>query len=307
MTENMFLIHVLECEEFKDRSTPTGSEQAEIILDESESGDIHFTVSYYDIDGDGDRNAIDIRLFDAKKATIGRIVRLVSEWLDDDLKPSVSFSLGEFEANGGPRGNPSGISEVHLSINKRGIWFVNHEQDIEVRIPAGTKRVDGEYSNLYNINKFKELLERFLYGYGRDESQNYESLDTPVDDLDEELQDRCVPKFNRGEYADAAKTAGQILDERISESVDEVNADYGTALMQDAFNPDSGPLAMGEDSSEKRGVMFLYTGAIQGFRNPLSHRTPDSQRDRYLDQLGKREAHHIICYIDLLLSLVDQR
>lgn len=301
----MNLIHVLECQEFNDGEAD-GREEAEIVLDEKSEGNIEFWLSYYNIDEDGDRHAVDIRIPDFTKSSIERIVRLTSEWLDDDIKPSVSFSLGEFEAKAGSRGDLRQVKDIRLSINERGVWIIGRERDIEVRVPAGTKRVDGEYENLYNINKFKQLLERFLYGFGKEEVDDYEGLDIAVDDLDNELQERCIPKFNRGEYADAAKTAGQVLDQRISEIADNnVDSDYGANMMKEAFNPETGPLAMGEDNSEKEGIMFLYSGAIQALRNPLSHRTPDPQRDRYLDNMGKKEAHHLICYVDFLLSIVQ--
>jgi hypothetical protein len=83
--------------------------------------------------------------------------------------------------------------------------------------------------------------------------------------------------------------------------------DYSSTadLMKKAFRPSEGPLRMGEKPGEEEGVMFLYAGAIQGLRNPLSHRLVDLEKERYLDDFDQQEAHDIISYVNLLLSLLE--
>jgi uncharacterized protein (TIGR02391 family) len=130
-------------------------------------------------------------------------------------------------------------------------------------------------------------------------------LSTSIEEVDDELVEHCFSKYARGEYADAATKALKILDNRLKETVgDEIGYSSTADLMKKAFRPSEGPLRMGEKPGEEEGVMFLYAGAIQGLRNPLSHRVVDPDRERYLDDFDQQKAHDIISYVNLLLSFL---
>ncbi|AUV82077.1 hypothetical protein C2R22_10800 [Salinigranum rubrum] len=129
----------------------------------------------------------------------------------------------------------------------------------------------------------------------------------PIDSLDDELQARCADKFDRGEYADAVRAAGQLLEERLKQySPDEVGDRDGYDLISHLFSEDGGPLSFGRTGSERKGIYFMYAGAYLALRNPLSHRSPDGEDDEYLGTISPEEAHHAICYVDLLLKFLDK-
>ena len=124
---------------------------------------------------------------------------------------------------------------------------------------------------------------------------------------DNELISRCLPKYKRGEYSDAARLAGQILEERVKTVAPESVADLtGAKLMKQAFNPDEGPIQMADEAGEQEGIMFLYAGTYQAIRNPLSHRTPNPEKERYLDNLDQVQTRNILHLVDFLLMSLDQ-
>jgi uncharacterized protein (TIGR02391 family) len=54
-------------------------------------------------------------------------------------------------------------------------------------------------------------------------------------------------------------------------------SDYGAPLMDKAFHPDTGPMGDRDTSktkSEREGLLTLFKGAMNAYRNPVSHRTP---------------------------------
>lgn len=132
-------------------------------------------------------------------------------------------------------------------------------------------------------------------------------LSMSLEYYDDELVEHCLSKYSRGEYADAATKACKILETRVKQRIGSDLEYKSTAdLMKKAFRPSEGPLSMGEETGEEEGVMFLYSGAVQGLRNPLSHRVVDPEGDRFLDDFDQQKAHDIISYVNLLLRLLEE-
>jgi hypothetical protein len=123
--------------------------------------------------------------------------------------------------------------------------------------------------------------------------------------LDPELEANCIPKLRRGEHSAAIASAGKVLGERVRDSDSEELGDLtSTDLMQQAFKREGGSFRWAEDDNEQRGVMFLYAGAMAAMRNPMSHRNPDPERDRFLDDLDATTAMRFIVFVDLLLKML---
>lgn len=242
------------------------------------------------------------------------MVEIISEWLESETRAALSFGFGEVQGTAGDRPNYREINYIEFGINERGIWLnarnynLDPPLELDLCVPAGTEFDvdDREYKNIYNIRKFRDLLEDFLFGYGRsDESAlKSESFAIPTSELDEEIRERCLGKYDRGEYSDAVRVAGQILEERIKQESPSGNSS-GPGLFKNVFNTNGGKLSFGEQGSEQEGVMFLYSGYYQAIRSPLSHRTPDNSRDRYLDNLDPSMAHGMICFANVLLELLN--
>ncbi|WP_231183085.1 TIGR02391 family protein [Haladaptatus sp. DYF46] len=158
-------------------------------------------------------------------------------------------------------------------------------------------------NNLKSVQRFAtRLIELLEEG---ENSARDESGTSSFELTDSELSTRCISKFERGEYADAASTSLKVLEERVRANGDEDLADlYGKDLMMQAFSSDDGSLAFGENANEEQGVMFLYAGAMQALRNPLSHRTPDPEGSKHLDSFSEDDARSILYFVDFLISRV---
>jgi uncharacterized protein (TIGR02391 family) len=127
------------------------------------------------------------------------------------------------------------------------------------------------------------------------------------EELDGGLEASCIPKLRRGEHSDAIAAAGKILGERVrSADPEELTGLTSTDLMQQAFSRDGGAFRWAEEDNEQKGVMFLYAGAMAAMRNPMSHRTPDPEQGRFLDDVDATVAMRYIVFVDLLLKMLDR-
>lgn len=119
------------------------------------------------------------------------------------------------------------------------------------------------------------------------------------DGFDEQLLTRISPQFRYGLFQDAVGTAYTVLEDRIRDKGGFTNEDHGKDLMAQAFDGDSGPLAMGNAAAEKEGFKLLYMGAYMSLRNPPSH--------RILDDMNKQQAQDAISMVNFLLTLVENQ
>lgn len=187
---------------------------------------------------------------------------------------------------------------------------------------AGLKKVSGGILILLpqpkTITKSHRLVEQLVdlgWAYHANERPTQEpethspqslQLSMPLNQFDDELIEYCLLMYKRGDYSDAAAKACKILENRVKQLVgDEIEYKSTADLMKKAFRPSEGLLSMGEEAAEERGAMFLYAGAIQGLRNPLAHRLLDPENERYLDDFDQQKAHDVICFVNLLLSFLD--
>lgn len=147
--------------------------------------------------------------------------------------------------------------------------------------------------------------ERLLDFFEEISNNTIEPANVPLQD--DELSERCLPLFNEKKYAEAARLAGQILEERVSEFAPEAKSDLeGAKLMREVFSPDGGSLQIASDGGEQTGLMSMFAGSYQAIRNPLSHRTPDPNRERYLDDLDRIQTKNILHNIDYLLTTLER-
>lgn len=71
----------------------------------------------------------------------------------------------------------------------------------------------------------------------------------------------------------------------------------GASLMKAAFNKEKGPLNFPTEPSEREGLMFVFAGAIQLFRNSAGHQNIE---------LEPQEAAHLLINASFLLSLLEK-
>ncbi|MFC5971053.1 TIGR02391 family protein [Halomarina salina] len=203
------------------------------------------------------------------------------------------------------------FEEIEMTVNRDGFHIDCYSDGSIIGsayIPRSPKNVDGEYEDNSHLEalhfNISQLIDSFEQG-GDDEEVEIDT-EMSLAGLDEELQSRCLPAYRSNQYSDAAKTAVQIVEERISGlEISELDGKYGKDLMMAAFTEDDGPLSLGENRNEKQGVMFMFAGGYQAIRNPLSHRQQDSDQTRHMDQIDQRMAHDVIAYSNLLLNLLE--
>lgn len=237
------------------------------------------------------------------------IIDITEKWLTSETRSSVTVNIGEISGTHGPYTRRDQFNELEMSIDTRGIWLGSgNAVGSGIFIPAATERRNGEDDDIYNIVRFKQVLEEFIYEYGtkqEEEPSDTKFLSLPESSIDDELRERCLPRFNQGDYSGTAKEAGQLLEERVREKGPETSSsDHGARLMTEMFKPKGGPLAFGENTNEKEGILHLYTGAIKAIWNPVHHRTPEPSKDRHLDTFDRQQAHDTICYVNLLLTFL---
>lgn len=247
---------------------------------------------------------------DLERDHIKYMIDIIENWLASKTRSSIAVEIGDISGVYGPYDNRERFSRLEMAVETRGIWLIpNIENARGVCIPAATERTNGDDDNIYNIVRFKQVLEECIYEYGtkqKEEPSDTGFLSLPDSSLDDELRQRCIPRFNQGDYPGAAKEAGQLLEERVrQQGPDTSTSDHGSSLMTEMFSPKNGPLSFGEIDSEREGILHLYTGAIKGIWNPLHHRTPDPTQDRYLDSFDRQQAHDAICYVNLLLRFLS--
>jgi hypothetical protein len=69
--------------------------------------------------------------------------------------------------------------------------------------------------------------------------------------------------------------------------------------MKKAFDPDAGPMGdrdTGKPRPEREGLQTLFVGAMNAYRNPISHRTPALEVEEAKDQLLL--ASHLLRIVD---------
>lgn len=128
-----------------------------------------------------------------------------------------------------------------------------------------------------------------------DKAAQFTEIDSSV--LDEELVERCLSEYESGHYQSVVRTSFTVLEERVRDKGDFPQEVSGANLMLQAFNADDGSLSFGQTEGEQDGVMFLYRGAFQALRNPVSH--------RFVEEVDGDYARDAIHTVNLLLRLLE--
>lgn len=244
---------------------------------------------------------------------LGIISSLISNWIGSRSLPVISDSLddisGKYEKSPkqtGYRSRPKRIQfefeSIDILLGTAGLAFMipRGEDQIEFNIPAS--EVPGEAPEYTNISRLRDVIYDFfeLEFEGSMEGLEIE-LPPEIESserLDEVLQRRAVTEFESQHFQSSVRTAFTVLEERVRELGEYPDTEYGTGLIQKAFHPEDGRLAFGESTGERDGVMFLYRGAFQALRNPVSHRFIESVDEDYA-----RDAIHTV---NLLLRLLHE-
>lgn len=132
------------------------------------------------------------------------------------------------------------------------------------------------------------------------EAERLSADDFPAfSDYDDELESRCLPQFYQGLYQEAVSTAFTVLEDRVRNEGGFTPNESGADLMSQAFDKSNGPLQLGVIDNEKEGFKLLYMGAFRALRNPPHH--------RLLDDMDQPQARDMLGFVNLLLTLIENR
>ncbi len=140
-------------------------------------------------------------------------------------------------------------------------------------------------------------------------SRRGQQLDTPVDVLQLGFRDilppaflhpiiakHAAPIFRSGEYDAAVFVAFKQVEIFVRELTGLPDTD-GDKLMKAAFNATDGRINSLTNQSERQGLMFVFAGALQLFRNSTGHQNL---------VISPQEAAHLLIHASYLLSLAEQ-
>lgn len=110
---------------------------------------------------------------------------------------------------------------------------------------------------------------------------------------------RSTNSTSQNELVDAVRGAFVAVEEAVRAAGGYEPKDFGEPLMKMAFDPDKGPMGDRDKTKplkERAGLQTLFIGAMNAYRNPISHRTPVLKLDEAKDQLLL--ASHLLRIVD---------
>jgi len=102
-----------------------------------------------------------------------------------------------------------------------------------------------------------------------------------------------------GDLTDAVRGALVAVEDAVRQAGGFKAKDFGAPLMKAAFHPDARPMGDRDASkpqAEREGLQTLFVGAMNTYRNPVSHRTFRIELDEAKDQLLL--ASHLLRIVD---------
>lgn len=109
------------------------------------------------------------------------------------------------------------------------------------------------------------------------------------------IAEHSAPIFHMGKYDAAVFQAFKQVEIAVRDASG-LSLD-GASLMKTVFSKNDGVLNTAVEASEREGLMFIFAGAIQLFRNSTGHQNLD---------IDPQEAAHLLIHASYLLSLVEK-
>jgi DNA-binding PadR family transcriptional regulator len=115
---------------------------------------------------------------------------------------------------------------------------------------------------------------------------------------DRELRDRYLTALQDGlKYDDVIGRVCVLVEDRVRRKAGLANEFIGIKLMEQAFDPQFGPLVMvSQHGGEQTGVMNSFKGVMGWVRNTTGH--------RIMDTFTENDVHRFIAWIDYLFKLI---
>jgi uncharacterized protein (TIGR02391 family) len=110
---------------------------------------------------------------------------------------------------------------------------------------------------------------------------------------------RSANSSTLGDLTDAVRAAFVAVEDAVRQAGGYKAKDFGAPLMKAAFHPDTGPMGDRDTNkplAEREGLQTLFVGAMNAYRNPVSHRALHIELDEAKDQLLL--ASHLLRIVD---------
>jgi uncharacterized protein (TIGR02391 family) len=110
---------------------------------------------------------------------------------------------------------------------------------------------------------------------------------------------RSANATSANDLADAVRAAFVAVEDAVRQAGGYKPKEFGESLMKAAFDPDTGPMGDRDTSkpkAEREGLKTLFIGAMNAYRNPVSHRALQIELEEAKDQLLL--ASHLLRIVD---------
>lgn len=305
----------ISCEFFENGSYK-GCEESELHLAET-SANVEF---YMETEHRGSSNnikaATSLRLQRVEPNTVSRIQEKLGEWLASDDKCQETWKTRPLTGEYTDSTSTEEIQQLEISLSDEGMNLVGITPsekyvDNAVSIPPVGEIHDEVIKNQSQLYRVHSMLEIFLSGY-YDKTEDLLELSGhlvhPNTHFHPRLPPECFDRLDRGDHKGVVQRAGETLETYLDEQLPTEIAEAtkpGSQQARRAFNDNDEGFLWGYVPAEQGGIQSLYAGAFQAFRNPTSHDRGNPSRNRYLDDIDKRDAIDALCFFNFLMRKLE--
>ncbi len=244
--------------------------------------------------------------------TVKQIQSLVGDWLYNGSAEKTEYQTMPVEGKYKDSTTEEDVWCLKLDINAERLRIMALSNDMTsmanaVTIPATARIENDDPSDQTHLERLYSILEIFFAAMDPDTDDIIQStryLLNPDLHIHPDLSESCTERLHNQDYPGVIQGAAVVLEDALRSS-HPPEAPLGSKLATEVFKPGDPVFKWGYESAEQKGIMYLYTGAFLALRNPISHRHPDRNRNRFLDDIDKRDAIDILCFFNFLRRKLD--
>jgi len=303
------------CEVYQADSWQSMEESTFRVRSEETSAELSVVTTQQELDK-GRSERAELRLTQVDIDTIRRLQTGLAEWLRGDRTSVRKMRTAPLEGRYEDSEDISQVRHVEIEIGVEGIQMAgiangNRPVAGAVRIPSASAVRDGEINRCGHLERMNSLLEVFLTGVETEESDVIRStgyLLDPEQHIHERIPTKCLDRMANADHAGVVQAAGAALATQLEEKAPpEITerARNASDLTNQMFAGDAPEFRWGFNSGEQEGIHQLYSGAFKTLRNPASHDRGDPDRNRFLDDIDKRDALDTLCLFNFLVRRLE--
>jgi len=312
----MEIADVVSCD-FFDSQKWDGREQSRVhIFKQGEQ--VGLDIETERIGSDGQTQALTkIKITRMDVETLRKIQSGLGEWLQKANSEQTELTTRPVEGKYEDSSADHEIYSLRVEFASLGLRILplasgNQPLPNAAHIPCTVEIHDESAESHNNLKRLYSLIEVFLAGIeskNDDVIQSTKYLLDPMSHFHPDLRSVCLERLDSGDCTGVVQAAGTALEKTLeSKAPDEVvnRANNATDLTNQTFRGDDPIFNWGYNGGEQKGLHHLYAGAFMALRNPTSHPRGDPDRNRYLDDIDKRDALDILCLFNFLVRRLNK-